>query len=161
MKDIIQIESVQKRATKLLPELKGIPYQQRLERLSLPTLEFRRCRGDMIELYKIINGVYDTDVTIDIPMRRDYVNTGMVNRGHSKRIYQRYAHLEVRRHSFIFRSTPLWNSLSEDVVSAPNVNTFKNRLDRYWHNQPMLYRDDVHYIVGARHQGMIFPCIEA
>ena len=48
IKDIIQIKSVQKRATKLLPEMKGLSYQQRLEHLNLPTLEFRRCRGDMI-----------------------------------------------------------------------------------------------------------------
>ena len=160
LKDISQIESLQKRATKLIPELKGLSYQQRLERLRLPTMEFRRCRGDMIEMYKIINEVYDNEVTIGIPMRSDYVN-GRINRGHSKQIFHRGAHLELRKNSFTFRCTPLWNSLTEDVVSAPNVNTFKNRLDRHWRNQPMLYRDDVHYIEGAQHQGMIFPCTEA
>jgi len=41
------------RATKLIHELKGLPYRQRLERLKLPTLKYRRVRGDMIEIYKM------------------------------------------------------------------------------------------------------------
>ena len=92
-------------------------------------------------------------------MRRDHV-TGMCTRGHSKQIFKQRANLELRRNSFISRSTPIWNSLTEDIVSAPTINTFKNRIDKYWQNQPMLYRDDVHYIVGALNQGMIFPCTE-
>ena len=34
---------------------------------------------------------------------------------------------------------PIWNSLSDYVVSAETVNTFKNRLDRFWSNQDVLY----------------------
>jgi len=40
-------------ATKLIHELKGLPYTQRLERLKLPTLKYRRIRGDTTEIYKI------------------------------------------------------------------------------------------------------------
>ena len=32
-------------------------YTDRLKFLNLPTLKYRRCRGDMIEVYKIINGI--------------------------------------------------------------------------------------------------------
>jgi len=49
------------RATKLIHELKGLPYRQRLERLKLPTLKYRRIRGDMIEIYKMLTGKYDRD----------------------------------------------------------------------------------------------------
>jgi len=29
----------------------------------MPTLKYRRLRGDMIETFKIVNGIYDKDVT--------------------------------------------------------------------------------------------------
>ena len=50
------IENVQRRATKQLPGLKNLTYSERLQKLKLPSLNFRRVRGDMIELYKILNG---------------------------------------------------------------------------------------------------------
>ena len=48
------IENVQRRATKQLPGIKNIPYEERLERLKLSTLAYRRTRGDMIEVYKLL-----------------------------------------------------------------------------------------------------------
>ena len=48
------IENVQRRATKLIPNLKNLPYQDRLKKLKLPTLKFRRLRGDLINVYKIL-----------------------------------------------------------------------------------------------------------
>ena len=35
----------------------------RLKKLKMPTLKYRRLRGDMIETFKIINGIYDKEVT--------------------------------------------------------------------------------------------------
>ena len=51
-KHIKNIERVQRRATKLIDGFKNLEYQERLLRLNLPTLAFRRLRGDMIEVYK-------------------------------------------------------------------------------------------------------------
>jgi len=51
--DIEDIEKVQKRATELVIELKHLPYTQRLKRLNLHTLKYRRLRGDMTELLAI------------------------------------------------------------------------------------------------------------
>ena len=45
-------ESVQRRATKLIPKLKNIPYNDKLKILQLPTLTNRRYR-DVIEVYRI------------------------------------------------------------------------------------------------------------
>ena len=52
---IDQIESVQKRATKQIPALRNLSYKERLQKLKLPTLAYRRIRGDLIEAYKIVH----------------------------------------------------------------------------------------------------------
>lgn len=59
MKDITTIENVQRRATKLILSLKDLPYSERFKRLNLPTLACTRSRGEMMEMYKIAQGVND------------------------------------------------------------------------------------------------------
>ena len=38
-------------------------YSQKLATLKLPSLEFRRVRGDLIETYKIMTNIYDPETT--------------------------------------------------------------------------------------------------
>ena len=57
------IENVQRRASKLVPGLKDLSYEERLRKLKLPTLAYRRYRGDMIEMYKLTHSLYDDQVT--------------------------------------------------------------------------------------------------
>ena len=51
------IEQVHRRATRLVPETKGLPYNNRLIELQLPTLNFRRQRTDIIQTFKIIKRI--------------------------------------------------------------------------------------------------------
>ena len=76
------IENVQRRATKQLPGMKNIPYEESLLRLKLPTLAHRRTRGDMIEVYKLFRGKYDSDVSNIIKLHKD-INTRERTRGQS------------------------------------------------------------------------------
>ncbi len=66
MKDIEAVEEVQRRATKLMPTLKEFSYEERLMKLRLPTLSYRNARGDVIETFKIMAGVYDPEVCRDM-----------------------------------------------------------------------------------------------
>ncbi len=45
-KHVNKLERIKRMATKLVPELEGLQYQDRLREINLPTLEQRRERGD-------------------------------------------------------------------------------------------------------------------
>ena len=55
------IESVQRRAVKMVTNLKGRTYEERLAELGMVTLETRRKRGDLIQAYKVLSGKDDVD----------------------------------------------------------------------------------------------------
>ena len=124
------IENIQGRTTKQLPGMKDIPYQERLERLKLPTLVYRRTRDDMIEVYKLRQGKYDSDVSNIVELHKD-IDTREGTRGHSLKLFLERAHTKVRKESFSLRVTRLWNDLPEVVVTDPSVNSFKTRLDTH------------------------------
>ena len=77
MKHIDTIESVQWRATKQLPGMKDLTYPERLRLLKLPTLSYRRVRGDMIELYKITHDIYDKRASQFVKPQKDFSDGGL------------------------------------------------------------------------------------
>jgi len=119
------LEKVQKRATKLITSLKHKSYEERLRILNLPTLKYRRIRGDMIEVFKIITGKYDYLISPHLPL-----SSSSVTRGNSFKIITCRCHYDLRKYSFRNRITNIWNSLPNDVVNASSLNVFKNRLDK-------------------------------
>ena len=80
-KDIEAIEAVQHRATKMVPGLSKMSYEERLKKLDLPTLEYRRQRGDAIEAYKYLHRKYEVDETSLLPL---HVTKGMGTRGRAE-----------------------------------------------------------------------------
>ena len=59
--DMIAIENVQRRATKLVSTINHLTYQESLKCLGLPSLEYRRERADLVEVFKIMKDIDDVD----------------------------------------------------------------------------------------------------
>jgi hypothetical protein len=60
-------------------------------------------------------------------------------RGHSKKLYKDFSHKDIRKHNFTYRVVDPWNSLPEKVISAPSINSFERRLDKFWGNQDLRF----------------------
>ena len=127
-KHIEQIEGVQRRATKQIPGFRDMTYPERLRALKLPSLSYRRLRGDMIEVYKILNGKYDQDACTILKLWKDMAPRSSI-RGNSLKLYPQRARTQLRKY---------WNSLQEKIVTSKTLNTFKNRLDKYWEDQDLV-----------------------
>ena len=139
---IDKIEGVQKRATSMLPEMKGLEYEERLKVIGLPLLKHRRNRADMIELYKIIDHKYDQSLCPNIIMRKEI--TLKESRLNSHALFQSRCTKELRKNYFSQRATPIWNSLPEKVVNATSTESFKVNLDKHWANQPAVFNHKCH-----------------
>lgn len=127
-KDIHLIERVQRRATKMVPSLKLLTYEERLKELGLTTLQSRRERGDLIETYKILNNHYSVP---DLSETLYTMNNNARLRGHSLKLQHGPSTSKPREHILPNRVVHTWNRLPDSVISAPSVNSFKNRLDKY------------------------------
>ena len=125
-KDIDKLERIQRRATKMIPELRDLSYESRLLQCGLTTLENRRLRGDQIEVFKIVNGYEDVDRNMFFKLKE-----GSRTRCHKAALVKEQCRLDMRKYSFSERVINEWNKLPNDCVNASSVNMFKNRIDRY------------------------------
>ena len=133
------IEKVQRSATKQVPGLHDLPYKERLRILNLPTLKHRRRRGDLIETFKMMSGIYDQNA---IPAFDNHPSTNPT-RGHNLKIRQPMSKTNLGQNRLTSRVVSDWNSLPEDVIHAETVNAFKNSLDDYFSNDPSVFDYDM------------------
>ena len=118
--------------TRLVPGFENMSIEARLKELGLPTLQQRRLRGDLIEVYKILNGLEGTDYRTFFKLRQS--NT----RGHNWKLQKKeHVRSQVREGWFAVRVINPWNSLPYNVVNtvnSPNIASFKKNLDEYLKN---------------------------
>ena len=60
-KDMRKLQRIQRVATKMVPKLRELTYEDRLKEMGLPMLQDRREREDIITLYMIVNGIDKLD----------------------------------------------------------------------------------------------------
>ena len=116
-KDIELLESVQRRATRMIDGFRELSYQERLRRLHLTTLERRRARGDVIETFKILKGIDDVDYNHFFNIDENLHNT----RGHQLKLRRAHTRLNVRKNYFSCRAVSLFNAVPPSAAVAQMV----------------------------------------
>lgn len=131
------IEKVQIRATKLVDGLAKMEYEERLRKLDLPTLVYRRLRGDAIQMYKHFRH-YDK-ASLSAAFRPNC----RTSRKHAYQLHESRpcdGVTGIQYNSFYYRTTRSWNELPSYVVEADSINRFKNRLDEAWIHLKYAYK---------------------
>ena len=67
-------------------------------------------------------------------------STTPYTRGHSQKVFKSHAFKRPRINAFSQTVVNDWNDLSSDIITAPSIIEFKNRLDKYW--------EKIHYVFG-------------
>ena len=138
IKHIEAIEGVQRRATKQIPGFYNLEYGERLKKLKLPTLKYRRLRGDMIQTFKILHDEYGYDKSLP-PFLKIATTSNL--RGNSKKLFVDRCNKDIRKFNFSNRIVKYWNSLPETIINSKDVWDFEKKLDAFWSGQPLMYED--------------------
>ena len=135
------IEKIQRRATKQLPGMAELTYSERLEKLEMTTLVYRRMRGDLIEAYKILSGKYDENAATLLK-----TNNSRNTRGHRFKLEHQASMRNVRKKFFSLKICKIWNDLSEDIVSAQSTDSFERTLDICWIHKSVKLDPEASYV---------------
>ena len=135
--DIELLENVQKRAIRAVSGLSG-SYEEKLAALKLPSLEARRMRGDLIEVFKIIHGFENVNASKFFTFASEnhcYATRAstVVQDGKSAPsldLAKKPFKLDIRGKFFSQRVINAWNGLPYSLKCATSVNQFKNRYDK-------------------------------
>ncbi len=125
--DINHLERSQRLPTRLVTGMRYLPYEERLQRLTLHSMQRRRLRDDLITAFKIFKDLLDIDPILFFlpPARRG-------RRGHPFKVLQGASRRRRRGSAFSVRVVKYWNKLPASVDTAPSVNVFKKRLEDVW-----------------------------
>ena len=88
----------------------------------------------MIQVYKIVRGIDRIDRSIFFEFA-----TSSKTRGHKYKLCKPRCKTNLRSHTFSNRVVDVWNSLSSYVVEAPDINSFKGRINTFWKNHPLKF----------------------
>ena len=137
-----QLEKVQERMIRMLSDVRGTTYEEKLKDAGLTTLEERRRRGDAIETFKTLKGLNGIKkekwFTIEAEdTRATRRNTEVTEEGERRRksdvLVVDRARLDIRKNHFSIRAAKIWNEMPEEVKNQRSVNAFKNAYDN-WRN---------------------------
>jgi len=124
-KDKLLLERVQHRFTRLFTHLRSLPYEDRLSHLGLWSLEERRNRADLIEVFKTVKGLSSNHWSLFFQRAND-----SITRGHSWKLLKRNSSTDTRLCFFSQRVINRWNSLTQEDIDAVYINSFKNKLEK-------------------------------
>ena len=144
-KDVETLEKVQRRMIRMLSNVRGQTYEERLKDVGLTSLKERRERGDVIEAFKTLNGFNNVEKSewFEIPESdqrrhgtRSATSIGIDGQVEDRTILLRERpRTEMRNQSYRLRTARAWDLLPDNVRNAKSVNAFKNSYDSWKRTQ--------------------------
>ena len=123
-KDIDKMKKVQRRALKLATDLKSKEYEERLISMGLTRLATRQIRGDLIQIFKLVNNIDNYNIKYEIINFENNEGPAANTRSHEKRIYiELIKNSRARYYYFINRAGRIWNKLPSSVAEANSLNS--------------------------------------
>ena len=138
--DIDVLEDVQRRIVRMMSDVRGNTYEERLKNAGLTTLAKRRTRGDVIQAFKVFNGMSSVqknewfNLRDQEEIRSTRANACITEEGCVRRenvIHMESVRLELRKNFFNVRVGKEWNRIPDQVRKQPSVNAFKNAYDKW------------------------------
>jgi hypothetical protein len=135
--DIENIESVQKKAVKMVSGLISKEYEARCREIGIKTLAERRIDQDMAQVYRFHKG--SGGLQAEKIFVRANTRAGPVTRltGSASNFKIPAARVEIRRNSFAVRTISKWNELPEEIKNSSNATGFKKALKTHRENGGM------------------------
>ena len=109
--------------------LDDLSYEEKLKKVKLTSLEDRRLRGDMIQVWKFIHGKSIMDPrTFTMAATSNSRTTRHTAKPFN--ITKKAGRLEVRRNFFTVRAVDPWNQLPTPTQDAEDIIGFKSAYDK-------------------------------
>ena len=132
--EISMLEKVQIRAVNSISGLKGATYKEKLKELNLLSLEDRRNRADMIQVYKILHKLDDVDYQIWFTTMGETAQRFTRLSEYPQNLASTKSKTDIRNNFFSQRVVPKWNTLPVNIKDKPTLKGFKSELDKYLMN---------------------------
>ena len=129
--DIDLLEAVQKRAVRMVSGLHGLTYEEKLKELKLPSLVARRKRGDMLQVWKVLNGDVDVDPSKLFLLSSEASVKITRHTSALSNLAPRSFKLDIRKNFFSVRSVNSWNNLPVSIRASSTTDEFKALYDEY------------------------------
>lgn len=124
--EAVLIEQVQRRGSRCILGYKDFNYSERLKRMNLFSLEYRRLRGDLIYTRRIILGELGFELSRYFNLKHD-----SITRGHHLKLFKtRRKHIR-QEVTLSTRVVNCWNNLPKEVINAQSEEVFKKLLDEH------------------------------
>ena len=133
-KDKEKLERVQHRFTRFFNTLKTMSYECRLKCLSLWSLEERRNRADLLEVFKMSHGLSSIPLESLFTLEKD-----PRTRDHSLKLKKQQSRTDLRHHFFSNRVVNRWNKLPSEAVEVTYTKCIQEHLGQDKENTDGLF----------------------
>ena len=126
--DIQELESVQRSFTYRIAGCQNLDYWQRLQKLSLMSLQRRRERFIILHIWKVLHGQTSNDLQIQFIIRS---RTGIQAIVPSLNTVSSHRHQSMYDNSFAVMGPKLWNAIPYHLNNIADFDAFKSKLTTF------------------------------